>query len=362
MRLLIISAVSLILLGVVANAEPIKIGALLDLSKEYAMESGAFREGIELAVAQLNQAGGIKGRPLSVVFEDTQYDMKNVRTAARKLIVLDRVSAAVIGTFTEVMVAGPVFEAAKIPLINIWDSAPEIEGLGEYVFGIGVWTPSSSSEAVRFARERLGAKTAVTVCNNGEWSLGVAKAFQDKFEQSGGQVLKSFEMNPAESDFRTVLLRVKALNPDVLYAPVTDNIAAFWMQLKRSGFNRPVITSDVLNQELVGTIGDAAQGVYQTQSTDPQFPETKKMLAAFRQHFDRDCSQVFFTSLGFDSIVLLAEAMKKKGLSGEAIKNGLYEMVDFPGSSGPISMTPEGSVRRMVNVVQIQKGQFVPVS
>ena len=70
----------------VAFCETLKIGALLDLSKEYVMESTAFRQGIELATAEINQQGGVNGKELKIIFEDTHYDMKNVHILIRKAI------------------------------------------------------------------------------------------------------------------------------------------------------------------------------------------------------------------------------------------------------------------------------------
>ncbi|MCB9030658.1 MAG: ABC transporter substrate-binding protein, partial [Deltaproteobacteria bacterium] len=267
-----------------------------------------------------------------------------------------------VGTYTEAMVAGPVFENAQIPLVNIWDSAPEIEALGNYVFGIGVWTPSSSEVSAKYARENIKAKTAVTICNNGEWSLEVAKAFRENFEKDGGKVLDHFEINPGESDFRTILLKVKSLNPDVIYAPVTDNISAFWLQLGRSGYTKTVITSDILNQEILNQVGSSAEGVYQTQAADPSSPATIEMLDAYKAKHGKDCTQVFFTSLGYDSVMFLAKAMQTKGLKRNLIKDGLYEIANYPGASGVATMTPEGSVKRIVSVFQVKDSKLVPVS
>jgi len=344
-----------------AYSETIKIGALLDLSKEYAMESNAFREGIELAIKKVNSSGGIDGQKIQLVLEDTQYNMRNVATASRKLINLDRVNAAVVGTYTEAMVAGPEFERSKIPLINIWDSAPEIEALGEYVFGIGVWAPGSTDEGVRFIRDTLQSKTAVTVASHGEWSLDIAGTFREKFQAAGGTILGNFETNPGDPDFRTVLLRVRSLAPDVLYAPVTDNISAFWLQLAGSGFDGHVFTSDILNQEILNQLGGVADGAYQTQPVNPSYPATEEMLKAYKEHYKKDCTQELYTSLGYDSIMYLADAMIRKGTDGSAIKDGLYGMANFAGAAGPATMSPEGSVRRMSRVFQVRDSQLVEV-
>ena len=341
--------------------QPIRIGALLDLSAEYAMTCSAFREGIELATHEINQAGGLNGQPLEIIFEDTQYDMRNVHTASKKLINVDKVLAAVISTYTEVMVAGPVFETAKVPLINLWDSAPEIEALGDYIFGIGVWAPSSSSVAVDYVRNKLKAKTAVTISSNGEWSLGVAEAFRNQFKAAGGKVLSYYEVNPSDTDFRTILSKVKLLKPDVIYAPIADNVPAFWLQYGRSGINATAVTSDILNQEIIDSIGSLVEGVLQTQTSDPNYPSTQEMLKSYKEYFGKECTQVFFTSLGYDSIKLIANSIRNSSSkerpsapTSDGIKKGLYAIKKFPGASGETTITPEGSSRKYVSIFQVK--------
>lgn len=237
----------------------------------------------------------------------------------------------------------------------MWDSAPELERIGDYVFGIGVWAPSTSIVAAEFARGELKAQSAVTVSTNGEWSLGVSEAFRKDFTEAGGKILGHFEVNPADADFRTVLTKVKALNPDVLYAPVSDNVPAFWIQLNKLGFKKPAITSDVISQEILASIGDSAEGVYQTQGADPSEGETRGMMDLYKRRYGRDCTQVFITSLGFDAVALIASAMQSNNLTPEGIKLGLYSTRNYAGASGETTIDQNGSGRKIVSMFQVQK-------
>lgn len=336
-----------------SSPQPIKIGALLDLSGEYASAGAAFREGMDLAAEELNQAGGVSGSSVKIIYEDTHYNMKSVASAANKLISIDRVNAAVVSTYTEAMVAGPIFEKFKVPLITLWDSSPEIEAIGDYVFGIGVWAPSTSSVAAEFARQKLHAKTAVTISTNGEWSLGVAAAFRKQFEDAGGKIVGQFELNPSDSDFRTVFTRVKALNPDALYAPVSDNVPAFWIQRFKMGIKAPAISSDILNDDILKSIGSAAEGVYQTQATDPSSEATSQLMARYKKRYGKDCTQIFITSLGFDAVSITAEAVRSHGKEPEKIKEGLYAVRNYPGASGDTTIEAGGSSRKLVSMLRV---------
>ncbi|MCB0334173.1 MAG: ABC transporter substrate-binding protein, partial [Bdellovibrionales bacterium] len=111
------------------SSNPLTIAALLHLTGEYAQAGQAFYEGALLAQQEIN-AARTNGEPeLKIIFEDTQYNMKTVNTLSQKALHIDNVPLALVSNYTEVMVAGPVFERSKTPLITLWDSSPEIEKL-----------------------------------------------------------------------------------------------------------------------------------------------------------------------------------------------------------------------------------------
>jgi len=338
---------------------PIKIGAVLDLSSDYAEQCTAMREGIELAQDEINK-DSTNRRPLQIIFEDSHYNMTQVRSAAMKLINIDKVEAAVISTFTEVMVAGPIFERAKIPLINLWDSAPEIEQIGDYVFGIGVWTPSSTDAASNFAFNNLKVKTAVTFATNGEWSLSTASDFAKKFEAGGEKILGQYALNPSDTDFRTILLKAKVLKPDIIYAPVADNIPTFFKQLKAAKIDADVITSDVITEQMLGDQAAVFENIYQTQTANPSSDRTKHMLERYKEKFGHDCKQTLFTAWGYDSIYLLANAMKNETVSGAATKENLYKVNNYSGASGNITIDSLGSSKISSSVFQAHSGKMIP--
>lgn len=339
----------------------IKIGALLDLTGEYAMFGVAFREGAELAVENINGNKTLGDHSLRLVIEDTHYNMTQTHTAAVKLTSVDQVFGAIISTYTEVMVAGPVFERAKTPIVNLWDSAPEIEAIGTYTFGIGAWTPSATDVASQFSRESLQAKTAVTIATNGAWSLSTAQDFAKKFESAGGKVLGQYELNPTDTDFRTVILKAITLNPDVIYTPVADNIVPFFQQLHKSPYKGKVITSDIMNDELIKAAGDGVEGIYQTMPGDPDNEATKEMLNRYKQKFNKECTQILMTAWAYDAVNILAKAIKAANYDRTKINEEIYKVQNYLGASSAISISPEGSSKVLETVFLIQHGKFTKV-
>ena len=341
---------------------PIKVGAILHLTGDLSMQGKAFQEGLVLAAKEINSKGGVHGRPLEVIFEDSQLQLATVRTAAKKLLELDKVSVAFISTFDELKVAGPMFEAAKVPVVCLWDSTPELDAMGEFLFSIGTWLPSTGEVSADFAIEKLGAKKAAVIMTNRDWSLRVGNDFSTRFAALGGEVVFSDSYNPGEATFSSLLLRLKGVQPDVLYAPIDDAIGAFFRRIRELQLNFPVIESDNLNGEWIRSTGGALEGVYQSQSADPSNARANAFSQTFQSYYNRAPTQLLFNGWGWDGMHLVAEAIRRKGARPIDIQAGLYTIANFPGVIGNITITREGSHRVGVSMFQIRDGKFVLVN
>ncbi len=230
---LLLGSLASVVLALPVRAEPkppIKIAALLVLSGDLAMQNSAFRDGIDLAAAQINSAGGIDGRRVEIVYEDTRANPKSANSAAKKVISVDGVRAALLASVIEAKGAGYDLNKANVPTITLWDASEDTQKVGKYVFSIGLWTPSTGEVAASFAVEALHARTAVLIDTEDEWSISISEFFTKHLEKSGGKVLRRFTFNPEEADFRAALGAVKALKPDVIYATVTLNFIPFFKQ------------------------------------------------------------------------------------------------------------------------------------
>ncbi|MCB0332617.1 MAG: ABC transporter substrate-binding protein, partial [Bdellovibrionales bacterium] len=236
----------------------------------------------------------------------------------------------------------------------------EIEKLGKHIFGIGVWAPSTSQVAVDYARNNLQVHTAVTIATNGQWSLAVAKSFQEQFQDKEGHILHSFIVNPDETDFRSLITRINQLKPDMLYAPLSDHQVPFWKQLHSSGYQGIRMTSDVLNEELLAEIGPLANGIYQTQVADPKHKKTQLMRDAYKRYFHKECTQTFLTALGYDGVHLAYQALQAAPLQNEEeITDALYKIHEYPGASGMTTISPEGSARKSASMFLVEDGKLV---
>lgn len=342
----------------VAEDSAIKIGAILMLTGDQAVYGNAMRQGIELAREEINHAGGIGKRKLTVILEDSQLKPKEAHTAAVRLVTQEKISAAINASFIEVMANGSVFEKAKIPAITLWDSSEEIEKLGDYIFGVGVWSPSSANRAAEFSSSDLRAKTAVIINLHAEWSETVGKLFAARFESLGGKVLKVFTLLPSSTDFRTVLLQAKALGADVLYTPLTENIVPFYTQLHAMQLTAPVVTSDIIADEHIRSNPTVFEGIYQTNPADPDSPAAQRLLQKYRERYGRTANLPLFVAWGYDAVHLFARAIEQAGENPQKIKDFLYSVRGYPGASGTISFNSRGSSPVLEKMYRIKNGKF----
>lgn len=344
-----------------AELPPVKIGALLPLTGEFAMQAAAFQEGIRLAEDEINGGGGVGGRLIKVVFEDTHSDPKLANSAAKKLISIDRVIAGITTSYPETEIGGGHFQRAKIPSIGLWDSSPEIDAMGEYIFALGPWVPSGAEVGAKFAFTDLNARKVVIVNTVEPWSELISDLFAKNFERHGGKVVARFPLNPGGGDFRTVLTKIKAIAPDLIYAPLTDGIIPFHTQRTTAHITIPVMSADIISEEHITKRASTFENVYQSGIRDPERPKMRELAERYQKVYDRSLTMPWFVGTGYDALTLYAEAIRKVGPDAQKIKEFLYTVQDFPGAAQKISITPGGSSPYPSSMFQIKAGKFHPV-
>ncbi|RIL04741.1 MAG: hypothetical protein DCC75_12325, partial [Proteobacteria bacterium] len=157
--------------GILASAaadegQVVKIGGIFCLSGEIASACNAIREGAEIGLDIVNKEGGINGKPLLLEIQDSKYTTKESHTLAVRFASDPSVLGVLITGIMETKAAAAVLERAKLTNITLWDSAPEIEALGEYAFGIGPWLPGTYERSAEYAYRVLGSRRAAIISTN----------------------------------------------------------------------------------------------------------------------------------------------------------------------------------------------------
>jgi branched-chain amino acid transport system substrate-binding protein len=333
------------------STEPIKIGVTAPLTGEAARFGDGVYAGVLLAIKEINDAGGINGRKLQVVFEDDKCSKDGITTIT-KLVNVDKVTAIIGPVCSAAAGPGlPVAQKAGVPVI-FWASAPHLTKIGDYMFR--TW-PSDSFHGkftAEFIFNVLNKKKVAILYVNNDWGLGIRDVFVARFKELGGSTVYNEGVPQDAKDLRTQVTKLKASNPDVIYLPAYPAVAVIaFKEMKNQGVNVPVVggdafeTKDVLVPEADGVLYTASK--FNTPAED--FQKRVKEVSGKEYHF--------FSALAYDAVKILASVMERVGSDQKAIRNELANLTYTKGVSLPlINFDENGDLKAAQFEVKIIKG------
>ena len=342
--------------GDMAEAETIKIGFVGPLTGELANMGENAQAAVMIAVDEVNQAGGVLGKQIEVVYEDDQCTGAAGANAISKLINTDKV-VAVLGGLCSGATLGeaPIAEAAKVVQLSYCSTGPAISQAGDYIFRD---VPSDLFQADYAAKYLVGAgktKVALLTVKN-DWGDGLNKAFTDAFAKAGGTLVSTDTFNPDTKDLKTQLAAIKAKNPDAVYfAGYTDASIAGLKQARDLGIKATFFGADAWDDTKVwselGTLGDGAMfTVVGTNSTDGFKAKMKEKLGKE--------DLVYCSNYAYDGLKVIVQAIEEAGKAdGTSIKDALYKVKYSGGVSAKnLSFDENGDPTEAAYVIKTAKG------
>lgn len=338
------------------SQDPIKIGFVGPLTEEIASWGLNALAGVQLAVDEVNNAGGINGRKVELVVEDDKCKQDSVN-AVTKLVTIDNVTG-IIGPICSSAAAPamPIAQQHHVPLITPTASAPHLTAIGEYIFRV---YPSDSSQGVYaadFIFNKLGKRKIALIYVQNAWGEGLHQVFSKRFMELGGDIVYQAGVSQDEKDFKTELLKVKNSGAEVLYLPVypTNAVAAF-KQMKELSFDIKVVGGDVLDSDEVIKSG-YADGVIFT-IPDVLFPDEfkQRVISVLLQGY-QPFEASFVSALGYDAAKVMLEAIKEAGTDQVMIQKALEQTFIEGISSKVISFDQQGDLKNPAFKVKIIKG------
>lgn len=334
------------------SSKVLKAGAVLYLTQsDYANVAKEFKRGLELAVSDSDI-------DIELIIEDDEGQNSKAVTATQKLIAVDKVDLLLFSEYVQVQAAGPLAQRAKIPTLVYWESSPEIQNVGDHIFGIGLWTPSAGGAPARFAIQELGAKTASLIYDVSSWSDNVSKYFKREFTRLGGKIVLEETLPKGASDFRTSIARMKQKKSDVLFAPASEHPAAFFKQLKVIGYEKPVLSSDQISQEFIDAANGSLEGVYFSNADEEFGTGSESLIKKYKRVYDEAPGSLYFVALAYDALCFAVKAWKEK--EDRSYKAALRNLKDFKGVLGPIVINQNNSFPREEVIYLVRDGKAEP--
>lgn len=348
------------------DAAVIRIGGVYALTGKVASFGRDVKNGVDLAVVQANESGGVNGRKLEVVGEDTESDPKKAVSAFTKLIALNEIPAAVgFITSSEALACAPVAEKSKVVMITPIASTPKLKDAGDYVFRTRESGLLQSYKVAEYVYKHTGAHQAAVLCENAANAVAYRDAFVTRFKELGGNVKASLTYEEGQTDFRIVLTRLKANDPEAVYLPgVGKVIARVLKQAKELGLQMPMFSSAGLEDPVLFEIaGNAANGVIfgaPAFSLGSDEPRTKAFVASYRRRYGGDPS--VYAANAYDAANLIIDALRNGRTTGPAIRDFLYEVKDYQGASGILTFDEYGEVSKPIILKVTRNGKFVKLN
>jgi branched-chain amino acid transport system substrate-binding protein len=350
-----------------SGQKPLRVGFAAQLSGVQGELGVQERNGVQLAVEEVNAAGGIDGRPIDLIVKDDLGTAEGARTADREL--LDAGVAAVIGHATsQATLAGlTVTDPARVVMLSPTATTPELSGRDDYFFRV-VQAGIAPSQFAEHLGGRLGQKRVAVIydTDNAGYSTGYLRAFLDKFRSLGGRMAAEASFSSrAQPDFMPLVARLRASDPDGLLVIASDIDTALIAQRTRlMGWQIPLSTTAWAQTEtLINDGGKAVEGmqieISSAASLSPKTPRYLTFLSRYRARFGQTPS--FGAVAGYDSAQVLAAALRKTDGKAQDLPQALLGIKNFQGLNDVFSFDAHGDVDRPIHFGVIRDGTYVSV-
>jgi branched-chain amino acid transport system substrate-binding protein len=345
------------------DLEPISIGAIFSESGIAAPHNQPLIEMTRLAVKQINDQGGLLGRPVRLILFDNLSTPIGSAIAARQSI--DRNVAAVIGAHwsSHSLAMAPILQEAGMPMISPGSTNPEVTRDKDYIFRACFIDSFQGSVMARFARENLHAKTAVVVTNIDEdYSTMLGQFFSQAFEKSGGQVREEIGYRGSATDFSAIIKKIQSHMPDVVYLPgYTRDSGLIIKQAVKMGITATFLGGDAWD-EIENYAGQSVGGSYQSAPWHPEvpFPASERMKTAFAAAYGKDIVNNS-SPLAYDAVMILADAITRAGTTEhKAIRDALAATREFQGATGSITFDKHGDpLDKAIVIIEFKDGKRI---
>jgi branched-chain amino acid transport system substrate-binding protein len=340
---------ALLIAGVASDAtaqdKTIKIGGLFPMSGPGAYFGAQDKQGIELALEQLNKTG-VNGYKFAIQYEDSACSPLPASQAAKRLIDQYKPDVLIGEECSDATLAiMPIVEQAKVPLINAGSSSIKITEPGNpYTFRI---MPNEVMQGVDIATQaynKLKARTAVLLYENTNAGIGNAKVFNETFTKLGGKIVAEIGFGRDVNDFTSIATRVAGLGKiDVI---PTYTLEGQGLKITQALAQAGVVKGGDGPAIQLGTIwlpfgfeqkaGKAALGYVRIVQFDPtdQRELVKNFVSSFKAKYNADPTHI--NAHAYDQILLIADVVKRGAKDAQSIRDGLAATKSFRGVTGSV--------------------------
>jgi branched-chain amino acid transport system substrate-binding protein len=370
-RLFLLPVLCLLLLGcpppeptasdLADSPEVIRIGEYGSLTGLTATFGTSAHNGIQMAIDEVNEAGGVHGRQLRLYTQDTQSKPQEAANAVSKLIAQQNV-LAIIGEIasSRTLAAAPIAQSRGVPMITPASTNPKVTEVGDFIFRV-CYIDSFQGEALAtFVVDELGLRRAAILKDvKNDYSVGLADFFTRSFRAKGGEIVIDQNYAEGDSDFRPQLTAIRGVGADFILIPgYYTEAGQIARQARELRITLPLIGSDGWESpRLLEIGGEALDGSYYSNAFfagDPR-PLAREFVERYRERYG-DAPDAL-AALGYDAAKLLADAIgRAERVDRRAVRDAIARTRDFPGVTGDITIGPDRNSIKPIVILKVERG------
>lgn len=350
--------------GVTSAQETIKVANIQELSGTGATAGTNFKNGVELAIKEINASGGILGRKIESAISDTQSNPGVAKAMATKAV--DNGVVTVFGPgFSGSMIVS-MSETRKAETPNFTGAeATAITAQGNpYVFRTSFSQVNAMPKLARYVAANLKAKTVAVIFGNNDFGKGGRDAFIKSAEANGIKIVADISTEPGQVDWSAPVLKAKQSNADAVFVYTNEEESARALrELRKQGWTKPILGETVLpSQKVIELAGESANGVlaHVGLTVDAPIPT----MRAFRAKFEREYKYIPDHNgiKGYTSVYMFKAGVEKAGkVDRVAIAKALHGLTisaaKEPGVLMDVSIDEKGDLDRESFIVEVKGGK-----
>lgn len=344
-----------------ASAQSIRIGFHAPLTGFAASDGKTSLQGAQLAVEQVNEAGGIDGRPLELVVEDDQARPDQAVPLANKFIG-SGMKLVVSGSYSgPTRASAGVFQEAKIPYLSSYAIHPDITRAGDYVFRTTFMGEVQGRAAAKLMGEIMKKKRITLLTLNNDFGQALSAGVKEVADRFGLEIVSEYTFAMGDRQFGSIVASVRRDDPEVLYIPAYFfNGGPLVAQLRAGGVKAEIVGTEGFDtHNFISIAKNAAEGVIITTSLDrdTKLPVMRKFIDDYEARFGVPAEMVAAST--HVAVHVAAEAMKQAGPDDPTkIRDAIAALKDFPTSTGPLTFNELGEVYKPAQIQIIRDGKF----
>lgn len=341
-----------------AQEKVIRIGLLYPISGPGSYFGVMGREGTDLAIEQLNKTG-VKGYKFVVDYNDSQCSPLAATNVVKKTLENFKPHIVVGEECSDATLAvAPILEEAKVPLLNAGSATMKLTESGyKYAFRIFPNARQQTDSLAVNAYRKMNAKTAVLLYEKTNAGIDISDTFERTFTLLGGKVVARIDFARDVNDFTSIATRIASLGPvDVL---LTSALEGQTVKLAQALAQAGITKGGGGKAVQIGTIwlpwgfdqkaGKASVGYTRIAQFDPseQRPMVQNFVKAYKAKYGADKVPTHINAHAYDTIMIIAEAVRKGATDSESLRNEMLKMKDVEVTTGKITFGPDGQNQNM---------------